>query len=134
MVWCCRRKGVSLLLECVFGLGIFVVSLLLLFSVFPTAQRSSQQARELSQGSWIARDLMEGVLARGYDLAVSHAPTVLPRQSFVNGVQLTTDYTYRVEVAPQGTANVKNVVVTVDWPSSSLPRQALKLQSYVADF
>lgn len=41
------RRGVSLLLEVIFGIGLFAVSLLLLFGMFPTSKRSMTQARQV---------------------------------------------------------------------------------------
>lgn len=131
-----KKRGMSLLLEAVFGLGLFSVSLLLLFGIFPTSHRAVTQAKNVSLATNLARELLEGELVKGYaNAGVPAAGTVIiPRSGLVNGQPVTTNFNCTVTVTPHPTeANVKVVVSRVDWMEGPIQRD-VTLQSYVGDF
>ena len=63
----------SLLLEVVVGLGVFVVAALIMIGTFPTFHRALTAAKNYSTASYVARDFMER------ERALAGQPTVTPR-------------------------------------------------------
>ncbi|MBI3926963.1 MAG: hypothetical protein HY319_15615 [Armatimonadetes bacterium] len=129
-------QGVSLLLEVVFGMGIFSACLLLIFGVFPTSHRALTQAKNLALANSIARDLLEQELAEDFD-SIEDAPAApYPRQTLVNGVTATTQFSGSIEVTVLDTAppyDRKQVVATVSWVEGPILRK-VELESHAVRF
>ncbi|MCE7872909.1 hypothetical protein DYH09_21365 [bacterium CPR1] len=123
----------SMLLEIIFGLGLFCVSLLLLFGIFPTSHRATTQAKNVLVATNLAREHLETTMARGYANAANWGPQATTVLGEVNGVAVSTTFTCQVTVAAQGWPGVNNVVSEVSWTEGSIAR-SVRLQSYVADF
>ncbi|MBI3925355.1 MAG: hypothetical protein HY319_07450 [Armatimonadetes bacterium] len=131
-----RSRGISLLLEVVFGIGLFAASLLLIFGVLPTSHRALTQAKNLALANGIARELLEQELARDFDTIDSSAGIPYPRQVIVNGVQATTQFTGAVAVTVLDTAppfDRKRVVATVMWTEGPIRRQ-VRLESHAVRY
>jgi hypothetical protein len=131
-----KIRGVSLLLEVIFGLGLFSVSLLMLFGIFPTSHRAVTQAKNVSLATNLARELLEGELVKGFaNAGVPVAGTVIiPKSGLVNGEPVTTNFDCTVTVTPHPVeANVKVVVSRVAWREGPIQRD-VTLQSYLGDF
>ncbi|GMU55768.1 MAG: hypothetical protein AMXMBFR33_49140 [Candidatus Xenobia bacterium] len=123
----------SMLLEIIFGLGIFCISLLLLFGIFPTTHRATTQAKNVSVATNLAREYLERAMALGFANATSFVPPAVTVPGQVNGVAVNTTFQGQVTVTPQGWPNVNNVVSEVRWREGPIQR-SVRLQSYVADF
>ncbi len=122
-----------MLLEIIFGLGIFCISLLLLFGIFPTSHRATTQAKNVSVATNLAREYLERAMALGYANASTFTPPAVTVPSMVNGVAVNTTFQGQVTVSPQGWPSVNDVVSEVTWREGPIQR-SVKLQSYVADF
>jgi len=124
-----------MLLETMLGFGLFSLALLFVFSLFPVAQQSSTQARDLSLATGLARDLLEEKRALTFDDPglVSSSPVLIPVDAEVNGVRTTLVFERRLEVTPLPTPrqDLKSVVVYVDWKYQEIPR-SVQLETFVA--
>ncbi|MEW6279619.1 MAG: hypothetical protein AB1758_13405 [Candidatus Eremiobacterota bacterium] len=120
-----------------FGIGLFAVSLLLLFGLFPTAHRSATLAKNVSMATTLARETMEEqVLAQTFDSIAATGgpvPVVLASSSVVRGVDVqdVDNFTYEIVLPPTGDAELKHVVVLVRWQEGATTH-VLRLQTYVS--
>ncbi|GMU54124.1 MAG: hypothetical protein AMXMBFR33_32700 [Candidatus Xenobia bacterium] len=129
-----------MLLETIFGIGLFSVSILLLFSIFPTAHRSATQAKNMSIASNLCREILEEqVRARPFATIVSITPEVpVPLGTVgarVQGVDTVQDFRYEVLVdsEPTPSPNLKHVLAIVRWDEGVIRRQ-VRMETYVADY
>lgn len=119
--------GASLLLEVVFGIAIFSVSLLLLFGIFPTAQRSVNQARDVGIANNLAREFLERERALPYGdvgnitQAATAPPELVTVPTVVNGVNGQTTFEVTVAVAEPEPGKRKVITVVVAWHEGSGP-------------
>jgi type II secretory pathway pseudopilin PulG len=117
----CRSKarGMTLLLEVIIGLGIFSVSILLIFGLFASSQKATASAKNLAVAADLAKEVMETELSKGYD-GVGPSSVDIPMPTTVDGVATTTVYKTEVEVneviekAPFDFPR-KRILVTVSW-------------------
>ncbi len=128
------RQGVSLLLEVVFGLGLFAISVLLLFGIFPNSHRATTQAKNTSLATNLARELLESDISRGYDnVPLGTTNNVVPVASIVNGTPVTVNFNTTVAVTAHAQPEIRVVTVTVAWSEGPINRQ-VRLVGYVGDF
>ena len=132
-----RRRGFSLLLECLIGLALFATAILMTMSLYPVADRSLGQARDLATASQLAHRVMERTLAQPYASVLPVAPdptTVLQTQDSHSGNAVSVKYTYQVDITnPTAPSQLKIVQVTVSWDHGALHRD-FKLQSAKCPF
>ncbi len=113
------RQGLTLLLEVLLGLTLVTLVLLVIFQLFPVADRSVSLADRTTHANYLARALMEERLDSPYaDLS----PGVLQGEFSSSdhtrrrGSSLSTEFVYRVEVELADPAvEVKDITVTVSW-------------------
>ncbi|MGE0494784.1 MAG: hypothetical protein AB7S38_36575 [Vulcanimicrobiota bacterium] len=129
-------RGVSLLLEVLFGFGLFAVALLLVFGLFPTSHRATTSTKNLAIASDLAREFMEQELANDFGSIASRPPVDIPVPVTVNGVASQTTFTVGVDVfpeapgAPPNNFERKRVLVTVTWPEGTGAIRSTRLESY----
>lgn len=126
------ERGVSLLLEAVLGIGIFAVSLLLVFGIFPSSQRSVTQAKDLAVAHNLAREFLEEELAKAYVDVAASGPTPLPISTTVNGETTTTQFEVTVQVTEEVPNRRKAVTVLVNWDFGEIRRE-VRLEGYAVD-
>lgn len=133
------RRGLSLLLEVIFGLGLFAASMLLVFAVFPTSHRAITSTKNLAVATDLAREFMEQELAKSYGTITDADPVAFPIPVTVNGVVTSTEFDPLVEVfaelpgaAPNDFAR-KRVVVTVGWVEGNGADRSVVLESYAIE-
>ena len=100
-----RRRGFNLI-ELLVGLAIFTTSLLMILGVFPTSQRSIQNARSLLLGTHVTQELMEKyVRSRFFDdirscVSGTTGYSEVNRISTVNGQMRVINYKWSITVDP----------------------------------
>lgn len=116
------RRGLSLLLEVIFGIGIFSVCMLMVFSLFPTSHRSLTQAKNYGFAGNLARQIMEQERALGYDgLPLGPGPIdLIYGTATVDGTTATTTFNHQRTVAQLTTSaaegyDSKGLAVRVWW-------------------
>lgn len=128
----------TLLLEVMIGLGIFVTAMLMVFGLFATSQRATVSAKNFTVASDLCRDVMEAELAAGYDGVSNKAPVDIPMPTTVDGVVTTTTYTSQVQVfveppdAPPMDFERKRILVTISWVEVTGGQRSTKLETYLA--
>lgn len=131
-------------MEVLFGLGLFAMAILLVFGVFPTANRSLAAAKNLAVANDLARLTMEQALARAegagtraeWDLLTSEIPAPITVPVVVNGVAASTLFNPRLDVTVQNSKpgdlyDRKLLVVTVNWEEGPITRSTV-METYVA--
>lgn len=127
---CRKPAGVSLLLEVVFGLALFAVSILLLFGVFPNAQRAATQSKNVAIASELALEYLNRERALPYQaVGTPRPPEVVPISTTVNGVTATTDYTVSLSVLEPEPGKRKDITVKVAWVEGQVNR-SFRLESF----
>lgn len=118
-------RGVSLMVELLLGLALVSMTIMAVFSVFPTADRSVALADRTTQANSIARTLLEQRLELEYsELSTDPAsyeegdiPLVHTKR---HGSDLSTTFHYRIEITqPEASHEVKEIAVYVSWPRGS---------------
>lgn len=115
------ERGVTLLLEVVFGIALFSIALLFLFGIFPNAQRSMTLSRNVGIAQNLAREYIEIERALPYadvgnvSPAATSPPEVVPITSTVNGVTSTTDFRVTLNVVETIAGKRKVITATVEW-------------------
>lgn len=138
-------RGVSLLLEVFFGISLFATALLLIFGVFPTAQRSLASAKNLMVANDLARMIMEqkkvqaetAATRADWQAVVDEGPVPVTVPVVVNGVA--SDTTFNWELAVQdvddktvtGNLDRKRLTVRINWAEGPRLRSTL-LETFVA--
>lgn len=119
-----RKRGVSLLLESLFGIGLFGLSLLFAMAIFPTGQRAVVQGKNYSLANGLARELMEELKSADF-AAVSDDQYFVPRMTEVNGVAANVTFTVDIDETTQGSPpnERKDVLVRVSWQEGGLVRR-----------
>ncbi|MCA9796480.1 MAG: hypothetical protein KC910_31950 [Candidatus Eremiobacteraeota bacterium] len=127
-------RGISLLLEIVFGLGIFAVALLLVFGVFVTTRRSSTQARNYSLALHEARNTLEQEASKAYAsvVAIPAPGNLVTVPTLVNGQPGKVVFNVTTEVNETIPGERKEVRVTVAWSEEGIDRK-VELETYVVN-
>ena len=120
------RRGMSLLLEVVLGLGIFAGALLLMFSIFPTVHRSLTEAKNYRTASAIAASFAEREMLQSY--SPIPAPQVFPYPvvSVLDGKSVTTNFTVNItrQAFETGLATeYQSIQVRVQWSEGAIARE-----------
>ena len=113
------------MIELLLGLALVSMTIMAVFSVFPTADRSVAMADRTTQANSIARTLLEQRLELDYS-ALSTDPASYEEGDIPlvhtkrHGQELSTTFHYRIEVTrPEPTHEIKEIVVYVSWPRGS---------------
>ena len=120
----------NLLLEVVLGLGIFALSILMIFGVFPYAQRAITQSKNVAVAHNLARDFLDRERALTYpDVgnvtpASVSPPEIVPVNTTVNGVTARTIFEVTVRVDELELNKRKVITVEVVWEEGPIKRQA----------
>ena len=123
-----------MLLEIVFGLGIFAVALLLVFGVFVTTRRSSTQARNYSLALHEARNTLEQEASKAYAsvVAIPAPGNLVTVPTLVNGQPGKVVFNVTTEVNETIPGERKEVRVTVVWSEEGIDRK-VELETYVVN-
>jgi hypothetical protein len=131
-----KPRGLSLLLELLLGLSLLTFVLLVVFDLFPLADRSVSLADRTMHANNLARELMENKLDDTYGslaLGAVDGEETITDHTKRRGSGLTTEFVYRVEVTqPDPAVEIKDIVVSVTWKqgANENPRPAqVRLQS-----
>lgn len=124
---CCARSnaGTSLLLEVLFGMGLFGGVVLIVFGLFPTTHRSLTQSRRTAEAYNLARWVAER--ERGLAIQPSGPPDPAPELLYPNPAGADAGSTVVDGQAVQNAYNVTVVRRTINTPSGTPAdeRQAL---------
>jgi len=138
-----RGAGISLLLEVILGLGLFSITLLLLFALFPSSQRALVQSKNYAQANGLAREIMEQERTKQPFSAIVDLPAFTRQlESTTNGVASNTTFVVTSNVTDLSTTaggdpfNMKGVRVTVRWEegwiAGNIVREA-QLETFVIE-
>ncbi|MFN8608487.1 MAG: hypothetical protein U0931_13200 [Vulcanimicrobiota bacterium] len=129
-----KRRGVALLLEAIFGLGLFAVALLVSVGLIVVVSKGSTAAREYELAEQVGRQYLELYLEQyrvsppgSYPLNIPSFPAVATYYNGGSVHQLNLSVNATVS-APAGKP-FKDVVVNVTW-DTGMPRQTL-LEGYL---
>ena len=132
-----NKRGFSLLLECLIGLAVFAVAILMTMSLYPVADRSLGQARDLATANQLAHRVMERTLAQPYAAVVpipASADTHYLIQDSHSGNMASKEFIYQVDISnPTGASQLKIVQVKINWTHGETRRE-LKIQSAKCPF
>ena len=119
-----RRRGVSLLLESLVGIGLFGVAVLLSMSIFPTGQRAVVQGKNYALANGIAREIMEECKASSFASVVDDN-FFITRMTEVNGAAANVTFTVNIDETTTGVppSEQMDVVVQVSWQESAIQRK-----------
>lgn len=110
------RRGVQLLLEVLFGMGLFAVAILLIISYLPISDRAAVTTDQLSQATNLARSLLDTSLDQDYHQVQPLSGTFRWNHAERRGSVLVVDFVYNVAVSELNPPEkLKDVVVTVSW-------------------
>lgn len=122
------KRGISLLLEVVLGLGIFTSALLLMLSVFPSVHRGLTQAKNYRTATAIATSALEREMTREY-LPMPGPQNYLDRVvTTLDGKTVTTDFTVdivRQTFDPGLPGEYQTIQVRVSWTEATIDREVL---------
>ena len=111
--------------------------LLVIFQLFPVADRSVSLADRTTQANYLARTVMENQLDKDYsaldvDVPISDEVT-LAEHTQRRGSALSTEFVYRVEIRkPVAAVEVKDIIVNVSWKQGAAGAErpsSVRLQS-----
>jgi hypothetical protein len=131
-----RRRGLSLLLECLIGIGIFAVAMLMAMGLYPASHNSMTHAKELTWAGELAHQVMEQQLSKPYDDIVDVAASADTRVAYTgvyNGRQVATEYIYDVAVGSKAGTELRTLLVTVRWNHGPHDRSVV-LECYKAKY
>lgn len=125
------------MVELLLGLTLVSLTIMAIFSVFPTADRSVALADRTTQANSIARTLLEQRLELDYseletDPALYEEGEIPLVHTKRHGQELTTTFHYRIEIArPDPAREIKEIVVYVSWPrgADEDPAQQVVMQA-----
>ncbi|MHB2016157.1 MAG: type IV pilus modification PilV family protein [Candidatus Xenobia bacterium] len=110
-----RRRGGFNLIELLIGMFIFIVSMLGIVAVYPTAMQAITRGRDRMLGQMLAEQQMQAVLATPFSQQPKSPESFdVPLQCTVNGVQEVIEYHCDILVNNVAT-NLNDIVVTVTW-------------------
>ena len=113
-----HRGGFALTLELLLGMVVLLLSILALFTLFPSADKAIVNADHRTQALSLARQLMEQQMATPYaslPLGTSNGTQIL-NHTQRRGAKPDHEYLYAVDVSqPDPSKDVKKVVVQVKW-------------------
>ncbi len=115
-----EERGISLVLEIVIGLGIFLIAFLLSYGVFPLNQRALAEARNQLVANGIARQVMNvererktaRVAGGGGDLLITD---VREGNHVVEGRDSRVDYNVEVKARDGDLEGTRVIEVSVTW-------------------
>lgn len=139
------RRAISLLLEVLFGVGLFATAMLLIFGVFPTSQRSLAGAKNLMVANDLARMIMEqkkvqaetAATRADWQAVVDEGPIPVTVPVVVNGVASETTFNWDLAVVDvndktvSGNLDRKRLTVTISWQEGARFRSTV-LETFVA--
>lgn len=105
----------QVLLESLLGIGLFAAVVLLILVYLPTADRAAVVTDQLTQGTQLARSLLDTTMDQGYNQINSYSGWVDIHHAERRGHDLITRFNYAVAANVPGAARLKDVVVTVSW-------------------
>lgn len=126
-----------MLLELLLGFTMVTLVLLVIFQLFPVADRSVSLADRTTQANYLARTVMENQLDKDYsaldvDVPISDEVT-LAEHTQRRGSALSTEFVYRVEIRkPVAAVEVKDIIVNVSWKQGAAGAErpsSVRLQS-----
>jgi len=117
------ERGMSLLLEVITGLGIFVCSLLFVVGYFPVAQKSLAWSRHYIHANHLAHSRMETELARPFEAVASTPIEAVSYEDKAHGNKGRADFEVGTVVADIAGSRLKRVTVTVAWHFAETERQ-----------
>lgn len=126
-----------MLLEIVVGLGVFAAALLFIMGIFTVSHQATTSTKNLALASELARETMEQQLGRSYSGVTNVDPVEVPIPSVINGENLVTVFTSRVQVFPEAAGPAPNnfarkrVLVTVSWREGMNSHRETALETYV---
>lgn len=119
--WRCS-SGVSLLLEVLFGLGLFGGVMLIVFGLFPTTHRSITQARRITEATNLANEFMETERTVGGTGFIDPVPgpvsQLITLGASVDGKPISNTYNITVSRATSAAGaddERQSIVVNVTW-------------------
>jgi hypothetical protein len=126
-----KKRAVALLLETIFGLGLFAVALVVSLGLIFVVSKGSDSAREYELAEQVGRQYLEYYLAQRPVVPVSLAPFPAPAVPYHTGgaSDRTLDLVVNVTVTPA--VPYHDVLVNVTW-NTGMPRQIL-LEGYIAN-
>ena len=131
-----RARGVSLLLEIVVGLGIFLVAFLLVYGVFPMSQRALAEARNQLVANSIAREFLEAERDKRLSRVAHGQGEIVVSDSrrgdhTVEGRESDVEYLVTISGRDGPVDGTREVTVLVEWSYGGLRHQT-SLESIVA--
>ena len=128
------QRGVSLLLEAVFGFGLFAAAMLVVFGLFPSAHNSASLAKNLTVANGIAQEVIEQERAQPYASIASQprAPFPAAPTSTIDGTLSTVTFNVEVIVTVDPIPDApdrKRILVRVDW-SDARVLHAVELETH----
>lgn len=116
-----RRRGVSLLLEIVIGLGIFAGAILLALGVVSFSERATVGARNRSVALNLARAALDSELSKSFASVESSSGSIVVVGERA-GVKSPIPFTMSILVTDLG-SDQKHVVCEVSWRETNMVRK-----------
>lgn len=108
------------MLELLLGMSLVVVVLLAVFQLFPLGDRSVGLADRTTHASLIARRVMNEQMGKKYEeLVNTSGEETITAHTKRRGSELSTTFTYDVQVSDSEVPKVKDIMVTVAWKVGS---------------
>ncbi len=131
------NRGVSLLLEAVFGFGLFAMAILVVFGLFPSTHNSTTLAKNLTLANGICQEIIEQQRALPYAsiASVARAPFVGAPISTIDGNQSRVTFNVEIIVTVDPLAGVpdrKRILVRVDWADARIVHK-VELETYAVE-
>lgn len=132
-----KNKGVSLLLEVMIGLSIFLIGFLFVYGVFPMAQRSLAESRNQLVATSLAKEYMENERHKSLGkVALGEGKIVVTdtrsAEHSVEGRESNIDYEVVVTGDDGPVDGTRTVEVSVSWTYGGLAHNTV-LQSVVGE-
>jgi len=134
-----KRRGASLLLELILGLGLTGVIAILALGSFGTVARSQALSKDFALANALARQILEEQKSLPYAQVHSLGPRQITRTTEIHSSLVSRSFTYKLDVTqPWAPDSVKNLVVWVEWPQSESqpdgPQHRIRLQTCVGPY
>lgn len=128
-----KKRGVALLLEAIFGLGLFAVALVVSLGLILVVGRGSTAAREYELAEQVGRQYLESYLEQYRDPSLSLPATIPPFPAVVpyhhGGSVHQLNLSVNASISIPTGRPYKDVLVNVTWDTGT-PRQVL-LEGYI---
>ncbi|MBT9583301.1 hypothetical protein IV102_08120 [bacterium] len=124
------RRAFSVM-EMVVASAVFVVSVLVLFGIFPISARSVRQAEQRLMAAHIADNRLELCRSMAFANINNQAPQITTVLFRHQDELVTQEYTMEQAVTTTASPNLKNIEIIVRWKSDNRD-QELRLETQVA--